>query len=109
MRKNISLLVLLLLAGQLSYAHIPVPNGTEMDARTLVEKMLNRIEQIRTMTFTLKSWERIDGETIYSEVDGKLQEKPKRKMYLHSKAEPNEGSAPYHFKFRLRYATWYCI
>ncbi len=59
-------------------------------SRDLLNKMLTSIDNARTLQFTLKGWERVNGVDNYSEVDAKLNVSPFR-VYLLSKAKPNDG------------------
>lgn len=60
-------------------------------SKQILRDMLKSISTIKTMTYTLKGWERLKGGKIqYSEIDAKQNINP-FKLYLHSKAEPNKG------------------
>jgi outer membrane lipoprotein-sorting protein len=61
------------------------------EAKVIIEKMLVSIDKLKTLSYTMKGWERLnDGKDQYSEIDAKLNVKP-QKIYIHSKAEPNKG------------------
>ena len=61
------------------------------EAKVIIEKMLVSIDKLKTLSYTMKGWERLkDGKDQYSEIDAKLNAKP-QKIYIHSKAEPNKG------------------
>jgi len=61
------------------------------EAKVIIEKMLASIDKLKTLSYTMKGWERLnDGKDQYSEIDAKLNVKP-QKIYIHSKAEPNKG------------------
>ena len=66
-------------------------NKPTNEAKVIIEKMLVSIDKLKTLSYTMKGWERMsDGKDQYSEIDAKLNVKP-QKIYIHSKAEPNEG------------------
>lgn len=66
-------------------------NKPTNEAKVVIDKMLVSIDKIKTLSYTMKGWERLkDGKDQYSEIDAKLNVKPQR-IYIHSKAEPNKG------------------
>lgn len=65
--------------------------NVQKTSREIINTMLTDIKKVKTLKFTMKSWERLeDGRKQYNEVDAKVGENPFR-LYLLSKAEPNEG------------------
>ncbi len=66
-------------------------SNTPNKAVNVLNDMLDAIEQYDQLSYTLKAWERIEGESTYTELVTKLQEEPKRKMYLKNKSKPNKG------------------
>ncbi len=63
----------------------------ETSAKVIVDKMLAAIDNIKTLSYTMKGWERLDGsKQQYNEVDVKLNVNPQR-IFLLSKAPPNKG------------------
>ncbi len=59
-------------------------------SRDIINNMLSGIDNAKTLQFTLKGWERVNGKDSYSEVDARLNVSPFR-VHIHSKAAPNDG------------------
>lgn len=78
-------LTLLLLLPALLFAQKPA-----FDTKGTIDKMLANIDKIKTLSYTMKGWERMtNGKEQYSEVIAKLQVNPQL-IYLYSLAEPNK-------------------
>lgn len=90
--KKTFLLLMLAVVGIVSFRFAPTvsEDPLSVSSRDLISKMLTSIDNAKTLQFTLKGWERIDGKDSYSEVDAKLNVNP-FKVYLLSKAKPNDG------------------
>ncbi len=84
---------------------------TAASSRDILNKMLTSIDNAKTLQFTLKGWERVNGKDNYSEVDAKLNVNP-FKVYLYSKAKPNDGvqiiynAAKYGTKAHVNAGAW---
>lgn len=61
-------------------------------AVNVVKEMLASIEETDQMYYKMKAWERIKGEQEYTEINTKLQQDPKRKMYIKKFTDPNKGA-----------------
>ncbi|MDX2001211.1 MAG: DUF1571 domain-containing protein [Chitinophagales bacterium] len=81
---------ILLLAFLLLGAYITFADSTAITSRDIMNTMVSRISAAKTLKFTLKSWERMNGKDVFNDVDCKLSVSP-LKLYLLSKAEPNKG------------------
>lgn len=90
--KKTLLLLMLAVVGIVSFRFAPAktedPNS--VNSRDLISKMLSSIDNTKTLQFTLKGWERVEGKDNYSEIDAKLHVNP-FKVYILSKAKPNDG------------------
>ena len=84
----VSILFLLPLTGS---AHRNM-SDTPASSRDIMTSMLNSIDKIRTLKYTFKSYERLNGksEDFFTEMDIKVNLSP-RKMYGLTKSKPNEG------------------
>ena len=88
--KKVSFLMLLLIATSsllLSFKIAPTPAIT---SREIITNMLAKIASTKTLSFKLKSWERINGKDHFNDADSKLNVNP-IKLYIHSNADPNKN------------------
>ena len=69
---------------------MPVYATPPMSSLDLMNTMLRSIENINSLKFKLKSYERVNGKMQPAEADVKLAYNPKR-LYLYSHLEPNKG------------------
>lgn len=90
--KKSFLLLMLAVVGIVSFRFAPTvsEDPTSVSSRDLISKMLTSIDNTKTLQFTLKGWERVNGKDNYSEIDAKLNVNP-FKVYIYSKAKPNDG------------------
>jgi outer membrane lipoprotein-sorting protein len=61
----------------------------EISSRTIIYNMLSAIDNLKTVSYTMKSWERFDGKDHFSEIDAKVMVNP-QKVYVYSKTPPNK-------------------
>jgi len=64
--------------------------SAQLTQRKVVDKLIQSTEQIKTLKYTLKKWERIDGKLEYGHLLCKLQRNP-LKIYIYNYT-PNPGA-----------------
>jgi outer membrane lipoprotein-sorting protein len=61
----------------------------EINSRAVINNMLLSIEKVKTLSYTMKSWERFEGKDHFSEMDAKVMVSPQR-VYIYNKTAPNK-------------------
>ena len=83
---SIVLSIVILLFG---FASEPSSNQIP-GSRNLLQQMLQSIDNVKTLKYSFKAKERIEGKPFVTELDVKYNESPLR-LYVYTKSEPNKG------------------